>query len=99
VVFVADSQRERMDANVESLRSLKENLEVKGYSLRSIPYVLQLNKRNSTDAVPVDQMKAKLCIGTEPVLEAIADSEEGIGVFDTLKAVTKLVLEDLTKST
>ena len=99
VVFVADSQRERMDANVESLRSLKENLEVKGYSLRSIPYVLQLNKRNSPDAVPVDQMKAKLRIGTEPVLEAIADSEEGVWVFDTPKAVTKLVLEDLTKST
>ncbi len=98
VIFVADSQRERMDANVESLRNLEQNLKTQGYDIRSIPYVLQLNKRDLPSAVPVEEMKAKLCIDNEPVLEAIAASEEGIGVFDTLKAVAKLVLQDLTKS-
>jgi mutual gliding-motility protein MglA len=99
VIFVADSQRERMDANVESLRNLEQNLKAQGYDIRSIPYVLQLNKRDLPSAVSVDEMKAKLSIDNEPVLEAIAASEEGIGVFDTLKAVAKLVLQDLTKST
>jgi signal recognition particle receptor subunit beta len=84
---------------VESLRNLEQNLKAQGYDIRSIPYVLQLNKRDLPSAVPVDEMKSKLCIDNEPVLEAIAASEEGIGVFDTLKAVAKLVLQDLTKST
>ena len=99
VIFVADSQRERMDANVESLRNLEQNLKTQGYDIRAIPYVLQLNKRDLPSAVPVEEMKAKLGMSNEPVLEAIAASEEGIGVFDTLKAVAKLVLQDLTKST
>jgi len=98
VIFVADSQRERMDANVESLRNLEQNLKAQGYDNRTIPYVLQLNKRDLPSAVPVDEMKAKLALNNEPVLEAIAASEEGIGVFDTLKAVAKLVLQELTKS-
>ena len=99
VIFVADSQRERMDANVESLRNLELNLKTQGYDIRALPYVLQLNKRDLPSAIPVEEMKAKLGFGNEPVLEAIAASEEGIGVFDTLKAVAKLVLQDLTKST
>ena len=99
VIFVADSQRERMDANVESLRNLELNLKTQGYDIRALPYVLQLNKRDLPSAVPVEEMKAKLGLNNEPVLEAIAASEEGIGVFDTLKAVAKLVLQDLTKST
>ena len=99
VIFVADSQRERMDANVESLRNLELNLKSQGYEIRALPYVLQLNKRDLPSAVPVEEMKAKLGLNNEPVLEAIAASEEGIGVFDTLKAVAKLVLQDLTKTT
>ena len=99
VIFVADSQRERMDANVESLRNLELNLKTQGYDIRALPYVLQLNKRDLPSAVPVEEMKAKLGLNNEPVLEAIAASEDGIGVFDTLKAVAKLVLQDLTKST
>ena len=98
VVFVADSERERMPANLESLRNLKQNLLDQGYDLRSIPYVLQLNKRDSSTAVPFEEMVASLRVGDEPVLEAIAHSEEGIGVFDTLKAVAKLVLQDLVTS-
>lgn len=99
VIFVADSQRERMDANVESLRNLEANLKSQGYDIRTIPYVLQLNKRDLPSAVPVEEMKAKLALNAEPVLEAIAASDEGLGVFDTLKAVAKLVLQDLTKTT
>ena len=99
VIFVADSQRERMDANVESLRNLEQNLKAQGYEIRSLPYVLQLNKRDLPSALPVEEMKAKLGLNNEPVLEAIAASDEGIGVFDTLKAVAKLVLQDLTKTT
>ena len=61
--------------------------------------MLQLNKRNLLSAVPVEEMRAKLCFNAEPVLEAIAASDEGIGVFDTLKAVAKLVLQNWTKLT
>ena len=99
VIFVADSQRERMDANVESLRNLEQNLKAQGYEIRSLPYVLQLNKRDLPSALPVEEMKAKLGLNNEPVLEAIAASDGGIGVFDTLKAVAKLVLQDWIKTT
>jgi len=98
VIFVADSQRERMDANIESLQNLDANLKSQGYDLQSLPYVLQLNKRDLPSAVPVEEMKKALSVRTEPVLEAIAKSGSGVGVFDTLKAVAKLVLQDLTKS-
>jgi len=98
IIFVADSQRERMDANVESLQNLEANLKSQGYDLMSIPYVLQLNKRDLPNVVPVEEMKKQLVMKDEPVLEAIAKSPNGVGVFDTLKAVAKLVLQDLTKS-
>ena len=98
VIFVADSQRERMDANIESLQNLDGNLKSQGYDLQIIPYVLQLNKRDLPSAVPVEEMKQALSVRTEPVLEAIAKSQNGVGVFDTLKAVAKLVRQDLTNS-
>ncbi len=98
VIFVADSQQERMDANIESLHNLEQNLKAQGYDLMSIPYVLQLNKRDLPNIVQVEEMKQKLAVKAEPALEAIATSPNGIGVFDTLKAVAKLVLQDLTKS-
>jgi len=95
VIFVADSQRERMDANVESLRNLEQNLKAQGYDIRSIPYVLQLNKRDLPTAVPVPELVRSLKRREEPVFEAVAP--KGVGVFDTLKAVVKLVLLDLKK--
>jgi signal recognition particle receptor subunit beta len=98
VIFVADSQIERMDANIESRRNLEANLKSQGYDLQTIPYVLQLNKRDLPNIVPVEEMRQKLIVKGEPVLEAIATHPQGIGVFDTLKAVAKLVLQDLTKS-
>ena len=98
IIFVADSQRERMDANTESLQNLEANLKSQGYDLQSIPYVLQLNKRDLPSALPVEELKKQLVVKSEPILEAIAKSANGVGVFDTLKAVAKLVLQDLTRS-
>jgi signal recognition particle receptor subunit beta len=96
VVFVADSQEERMDANVESLYNLEENLRTQGYDLMKMPYVLQLNKRDLPNIVPVEDLTAELLRKEEPVVEAVAST--GAGVFDTLKAVAKQVLTELRKS-
>jgi signal recognition particle receptor subunit beta len=96
VVFVADSQEERMDANLESLYNLEENLRTQGYDLMKLPYVLQLNKRDLPNIVPVVDLTAELQRKEEPVVEAVAAS--GAGVFDTLKAVAKQVLTELRKS-
>jgi small GTP-binding protein len=93
VVFVADSQEARMDANVESLRNLKENLKEHGVSMEKVPYVLQLNKRDLPTAVPAAEIEKALRIKNEPVFEAVAS--RGTGVFETLKAVVKAVLMDL----
>jgi len=95
VVFVADSQEARMDANVESVRNLESNLKDHGYDLATVPYVLQLNKRDLPTAVPIEEMLRQLRIKNEPYFEAIAP--KGIGVFDTLKACAKQVLIELSK--
>ena len=96
VVFVADSQRERMDANVEALWNLEDNLKGHGYDFAKIPYVLQLNKRDLPDILSVDELKRELVRKDEPVIEAVAP--KGVGVFETLKGVAKQVLTDLRKS-
>jgi len=95
VVFVADSQEERMDANVEALENLKDNLKEHGYDFAKIPYVLQLNKRDLPNALPVDSLKKELQKRGEPVLEAVA--YQGTGVFETLKEVARQVLVELKK--
>jgi signal recognition particle receptor subunit beta len=96
IVFVADSQEERMDANIESLSNLEENLQTQGYDLMNLPYVLQLNKRDLPNVVPAEELTAELLKKDEPVFEAVA--MDGTGVFDTLKAVAKQVLTELRKS-
>jgi signal recognition particle receptor subunit beta len=96
VVFVADSQEERMDANVESLYNLEENLRSQGYDLMKLPYVLQLNKRDLPNVIPVEELREELYRKGEPVVEAVASV--GTGVFDTLKAVAKQVLTELRRS-
>jgi len=93
VVFVADSQEARMDANIESLRNLKENLKEHGLNFEKVPYVLQVNKRDLPTAVPLLEMERALRLKNEPVFEAVAS--RGTGVFETLKAVVKSVLMDL----
>src|SRR5438067_12280330 len=96
IVFVADSQEERMDANIESLFNLEENLKSNGYDLTKIPYVLQLNKRDLPNVMPVRDLVTELKRRDEPVDEAVAAT--GTGVFDTLKSIAKLVLTELRKS-
>jgi signal recognition particle receptor subunit beta len=95
VVFVADSQEERMDANLEALDNLQENLQEHGYDLAKIPYVLQLNKRDLPSAMGLDDLKRELIRKEEPVFEAVAF--QGTGVFETLKEVARLVLTELKK--
>ena len=95
VVFVADSQRERMDANIESIWNLENNLKAQGYDLMKIPYVLQLNKRDLPNVMSIDEMVKELQRKDEPIYEAVAPT--GVGVFDTLKAVAKQVLMELRK--
>jgi mutual gliding-motility protein MglA len=96
VVFVADSQEERMDANLESISNLAQNLKEHGFDINKIPYVLQLNKRDMPNALPVEELKQQLSIKGEPVIEAVAP--QGIGVLTTLKAVARQVLVELRKS-
>lgn len=95
IVFVADSQVERMDANIESFENMKENLEEQGYHLSQIPYVIQYNKRDLPNVIPVGELKKVLNVEGVPDFEAVAT--EGVGVFETLKAIVKLVLIELKK--
>jgi len=97
VVFVADSQVERMEANIESLDNLQVNLKEQGYDLDKIPFVIQYNKRDLPNAAPIEELKKLLNPnGTATDLEACAATGEG--VFETLKAISKLVLIELKKS-
>jgi signal recognition particle receptor subunit beta len=96
VVFVADSQEERLDANLETLENLKEHLKEHKLAFDTIPYVLQLNKRDLPSAMTVEALCQQLRLKGEPVIEAVAVT--GNGVFETLKDVAKLVLAELKKS-
>jgi signal recognition particle receptor subunit beta len=96
VVFVADSQEERLDANLESLSNLNENLKEHGFDLLKIPYVLQLNKRDLPNVLPPEELKKQLLFKNEPVFEAVATA--GDGVLETLKAIARQVLVELRKS-
>jgi len=93
IVFVADSQEQRMDANVEALDNLMSNLKEHGYDFNKIPYVLQLNKRDLPNILPVDMLATELRRKNEPLVEAVAF--QGIGVFETLKEIAKQVLTEL----
>jgi signal recognition particle receptor subunit beta len=95
VVFVADSQEERMDANQETLEGLQENLQEHGFDFKTIPYALQFNKRDLPNALPIEELTKELQVKGEPVVEAVAI--DGTGVFDTLKAVAAQVLTELKK--
>ncbi|HXQ30118.1 MAG TPA: ADP-ribosylation factor-like protein [Gemmatimonadales bacterium] len=126
IIFVADSQLERMEANVESMQNLYDNMAEYGYDLTKIPFVIQYNKRDLPNASPLRDLQNALnpgwaiedpaqqrtvpdaahpgedlvalsdgqWIGRAQYLEAVA--VRGDGVFDTLKAVSKLVLKTLS---
>ena len=98
IVFVADSASNRLRANAESMRNLRENLAEYGLSLEHVPMVLQINKRDLPDALPVDMIRAVIDPeGKFPVFEAVAT--EGKGVFEPLKEVSRQVLSKLAEHT
>jgi len=96
VVFVADSEEERFEANLESLDNLKANLREQGYDISKVPWVLQYNKRDLPNAVDVEELRAELNPDGK-ILEFESSAATGKGVFETLKALAKLVLADLKK--
>src|SRR5438552_5272430 len=95
VVFVADSQEERLDANFETMENLMEHLKEHNLNFTTIPYVLQLNKRDLPNAMTVPELTKQLQKKGEPILEGVAI--QGLGVFETLKELAKLVLAELKK--
>ena len=95
VIFVADSQKQRMEANIESIANLATNLKENGFDIRTIPYVLQLNKRDMPTATGVAEMERLLRFRNEPMVEAVAS--QGTGVIETLKACARQILMDLQK--
>jgi signal recognition particle receptor subunit beta len=95
IVFVADSQDFALDANLESLQNLEDNLKRGGVRIREIPLVMQYNKRDLPNAMPVSEMQAEINKLGVPHFESVATT--GIGVEETLKGITQLVLAHLIK--
>jgi hypothetical protein len=95
VIFVADSQMERLEANQESVENLRTNLAEQGYDLDKLPYVVQFNKRDLVNSAPIEELTEVLNPTGVPQFEAVAT--KGTGVFDTLKAVAKQVLTELRR--
>ncbi len=95
IVFVADSQNDRMDDNLASLRNLEENLRDQGQSLARMPHVIQLNKRDLSGVVPVAEMARQLNLHHGSLIETRALT--GVGVFESLKAITRLVISDVRR--
>ncbi|PTA69137.1 GTPase MglA [Deinococcus arcticus] len=97
IVFVADSAPNRLRANAESMRNLRENLQEHGIDVRDVPIVLQINKRDLPDALPTSMIRAVIDPKQElQMFEAMSD--KGVGVFETLKTVSRLVLERLSQN-
>ena len=97
VVFVADSQVERTEANIESVENLRTNLQEQGYDLDKIPYVIQYNKRDLPNAAPLEELENLLNPRGVPHFEAVAP--KGDGVYETLKAIARLILTELKRGT
>ncbi len=95
IVFVADSQIARMEANIESMENLRTNLAEQGYSLDKLPYVIQYNKRDMPSVASIEELQELLNPNGVPYFEGIAS--QGDGVFDTLKGIARLVLGELKR--
>ena len=93
VVFVADSQPGRREANIESLENLELNMSQNGSSLDAVPYAIQYNKRDVPDALAIEELRGDLNRNAVPEFEAAAVT--GSGVFDTLKGISRMVLSRL----
>ncbi len=94
VIFVADSQAERMEANIEAMHNLYENLESYGYDLTNIPFAMQYNKRDLPNAMSMGDLRSQLNPMGVPDFEGVAI--EGRGVFETLGSVSKMVVQSLS---
>ncbi len=94
IIFVADSQATRAEANIEAMHNLYENLESYGYDPDEIPFSIQYNKRDITDILPVEELRAQINPMGVPDFEAVAI--EGKGVFETLSSVSKMVVKALS---
>jgi hypothetical protein len=94
VIFVADSQAERMEANIEAMHNLYENLESYGYDLTKIPFAMQYNKRDLPNAMSMGDLRSQLNPMGVPDFEGVAI--EGQGVFETLGSVSKMVVQALS---
>jgi signal recognition particle receptor subunit beta len=94
LVFVADSQATRAEANIESMHNLYENLSTYGYDLETIPFAIQYNKRDMPNILPVEELRAQINPMGVPDFEGVA--VEGKGVFETLSSVSKLVVKTLS---
>ncbi|MNS91617.1 Mutual gliding-motility protein MglA [compost metagenome] len=90
VIFVADSQIERMDENLEALRNLEKNLEQQGYDIREIPLIMQYNKRDLPNVASLAELRSALNPYNAPEIEGCA--AEGKGVFESLKTVSKSII-------
>ncbi len=95
IVFVADSQRERFEANIESLQDMLDNLKEYNIDFETLPYVLQLNKRDLPNITPANELIKALRKKNEPVVEAMA--LKGDGVVETLKGISKLIMIDVKR--
>ncbi len=95
VVFVSDSHEDRMDANIDSILNLEENLVEYKRTLTEMPHVIQYNKRDLEDISPISEMREELNLHKAPDFEAIAI--QGQGVFETLRTIVRMVAEKVTK--
>lgn len=95
IVFVADSQKHRMDGNIETLLDLENNLREDGHSLDTFPWVIQYNKRDLPDIENIDNLQKRLNYFNVPYYEAVGI--KGVGVFDTLKAIINKVVANVQK--
>ena len=94
IIFVADSQKQLFEKNIESLKDMVENMKEYGLNLENTPIILQYNKRDLNDIVSVEDLNNSLNFNSFPYLEAVAI--QGIGVMDSLKLISKLVVRKIT---
>src|SRR5260221_11781496 len=95
VVFVADSQEERLDANLETLDNLREHLKEHKLDFNTIPYVLQLNNGDLPGVLPIEELAKQLQVKGAPITEAVPVTRQG--VVETLREIANLVLAELKK--
>jgi mutual gliding-motility protein MglA len=93
IIFVADSQIDRMDENILSLQNLEKNLDLAGYNIKKIPLVIQYNKRDLPNSASVAELRAALNKYNAPDFEA--EAESGMGVMDSLKTLSKTIVATL----